>query len=260
MPAGCAKRAAVLTLLLATPHPVQPFEKPPIVPGAIPAKETLQYTVEWRLITAGKARLVWSETPQPNAGWQAALHLESTGLVSKLYRVDDDYTTQLAPDLCTSNVAMTAHEGRRQRESKLTFDRESKKASYLERDMQKNTVLESKEIDIPGCVHDIIGGLFYLRTLNLESGQTVQLPVSDGKKSAMAKVEAQQKEDVKTPAGTFKTTRYEIFVFNNVLYRRNARLYIWLTDDRRKLPVQVRVRMQFTIGTITLQLAKEEKT
>jgi hypothetical protein len=43
-----------------------------------------------------------------------------------------------------------------------------------------------------------------------------------------------------------------------VLYRRPAHLYVWLTDDRRKLPVQIRVRMPITIGTITLQLEKHE--
>jgi hypothetical protein len=63
---------------------------------------------------------------------------------------------------------------------------------------------------------------------------------------------------VRTPEGTFKTVRYEIFLFNNVLYRRNAHLNVWLTDDRRRLPVQIRVRMPITIGTITLSLEKHE--
>ncbi len=105
----------------------------------------------------------------------------------------------------------------------------------------KNAVVVSKEIDIPACVHDVVGGLYFMRTLNLEPGQSAQVPVSDGKKSVMAKIEAQAREDVKTPAGTFKTMRYEIYLFNGVLYGRSAHLLLWLTDDRRRLPVQVRV-------------------
>ena len=104
----------------------------------------------------------------------------------------------------------------------------------------------------------MIGGLYFLRTLNLEPKQSTEVPVSDGKKSVMAKVEAQQREEVKTPDGVFKTVRYELYLFNDVLYRRSGHLTIWLSDDRRKLPVQIRVRLQFTIGTITLLLAKHE--
>jgi hypothetical protein len=100
--------------------------------------------------------------------------------------------------------------------------------------------------------------LYVIRTLALEPGQATQVPVSDGKKSVMVKVEAQQREDIKVPAGSFKTVRYEVGLFNNVLYRRSARLNVWLTDDQRKLPVQIRVRLPFTIGTLTLQMEKHE--
>jgi len=115
-------------------------------------------------------------------------------------------------------------------------------------------VLLAQDIEIPPCVHDVAGGLYFLRTLNLEPGHSVNVAVSDGKKSVMAKVEAQQREDVKTPEGVFHTIRYEAYLFDNVLYRRPAHLNIWLTDDRRKLPVEIRVRMQFAIGTIALLL------
>jgi hypothetical protein len=33
---------------------------------------------------------------------------------------------------------------------------------------------------------------------------------------------------------------------------------LWLTDDRRRLPVQIKVRMTFTVGTITMTLDKHE--
>ena len=231
---------------------------PLAAPQSLPPRETLYYTVEWRLITAGKAKLEWTSEPRPRAGPQVNLHLESVGLVSKFFKVEDDYSANLNSALCGQSLQMTTLEGSRQRETKVTFDSAARKSSYVERDRAKNSVIATHETDIPPCVHDVIGGLYFLRTLNLEPGQSAEVPVSDGKKSVMAKVEAQQREDVKTPQGSFKTIRHEIYVFNNVLYRRPAHLYIWLTDDRRKLPVRVQVRLQFAIGTITLLLEKAE--
>lgn len=223
--------------------------------NGLPARETLYYNVEWRLITAGKVKVQWQPGP---VGWQANVHVESVGLVSKLFKVVDDYSANLRESLCTESTQLSSQEGSRLRETKVAYDGAARKAIYVERDRAKNVVMESKETPVPACVHDVAGGLYFLRTLNLEPGQSVTEAVSDGKKSAMAKVEAQQREDVKTPEGVFKTIRYEIYLFNGVLYKRSAHLNVWLTDDRRKLPVQIRVRTSITVGTITLVLEKTE--
>jgi hypothetical protein len=228
-------------------------------PAGLPSPETLTYRVEWRLITAGRARLEWSSLPRQNQqAWQTKLRLESVGLVSKLFKVDDQYSSILNQNFCAVSSEMTSHEGSRARDTRVSFDYGSHRANYLERDLNKNSVAAAQETEIPSCVHDVIGGLYYLRTLNLEPGQSTTVPVSDGKKSVMARVEAQAREQIKTPAGTFSAVRYELFLFDNVLYRRSAHLYIWLSDDRRKLPVQIRVKMQITTGTITFELEKHE--
>jgi hypothetical protein len=227
----------------------------------LPQKESLAYRVEWRLIHAGKAQLDWNAATHEGAsGWQAGLRLESTGLVSKLFKVNDVYNSRLKGDLCAISSYIDAQEGRRHRETEISFDGAAGKANYLERDRIKNTIVLKKEIEIPPCVHDVVGALYKLRTLRLEPGQSTELPVSDGKKSVVARVEAQRREDVRTPAGSFKTVRYEAYLFNGVLYQRDARLYVWLTDDDRRLPVQIRVRLQFTVGTITLQLETEQRS
>jgi antitoxin component of MazEF toxin-antitoxin module len=98
-----------------------------------------------------------------------------------------------------------------------------------------------------------------LRSLHLEPGQTVQIPVSDGKKFVQAKIESQRREDLNTAFGMRKTIRYEVFLFDNILYKRSGHLHVWLTDDNVRLPVQLQVRLQFTIGTITFKLAKDDK-
>src|SRR5512140_3274601 len=95
----------------------------------VPARQSYQYSIEWRLITAGKARLDWSSRG-PRDGYDAKLHVESVGLVSKLFKVEDDYTAQLNQSLCTQSFHSTTHEGVRHRETRVTFDPESKKGAY----------------------------------------------------------------------------------------------------------------------------------
>ncbi len=178
-------------------------------------------------------------------------------MVAKLFKVNDDYSTIADSQYCTASTFLRAQEGSRSRETKVTF--EHSKASYIEKDLLKNTV-QTKELDVPPCVHDVINSLYHLRTLRLDTGKNVVLPLSDGKKSVSARIEAQERETVKTPLGQFKTIRYEAFLFNEVLYTRKGRLFIWLTDDDRRLPVQIRVRLNVAVGTITLQLEKEAST
>ena len=221
--------------------------------------EILSYSIEWRLIYAGSARL----SLQPKAStlrpeWQSQVHLESAGLVSKLYKLNDNYSVHWEDQFCATNLDFNAIERNRHRQTTVTYDRAHGKAHYLERDLVKNSIFKTAETEIPACVSDIIGGLYKLRTLKLEPGQSTQVPISDGKKTVSARVEAQQREQIKTKAGTFNAVRYEVFVFNGVLYARKAQLLVWLSDDARRLPVQIRARMGFPIGSITLELDKEE--
>jgi hypothetical protein len=219
--------------------------------GSFPSLETLVYSVEWRLIDAGEARLI--QEPK-----RSKLRLESSGLVSKLYKLDDSYNLEMQGDFCATSTTLEAMERSRHRETKVIYDYSKGKASYVERDLIKNAIMKTAEVEIPACTHDIIGALYKLRTLKLEPGQSAQMEISDGKKSVSARIEAQQNEQIKTNAGTFNTTRYEAYVFGGVLYTRKAQLLIWVSDDARRLPVQIRVRLSFPIGTITLQLEKEE--
>ena len=237
-----------LALLLFLPSQTRQADTP-----AIAGSESLHYAAEWRLIRAATVDL---QIKDSGTGREVRLQVRSTGLVSMLFPLDDLYTAQLGKDLCAVSTMLTAKEGSRFHETKVTYDSQRRKASYLERDIKKNTEVLAREIDTPACVHDIVGGLYFMRTLSIPVGSSVDVPVSDGKKSVMARVEAQKRETVTTPAGKFNSVKYEAFLFNNVLFGRSGVLYVWLTDDDRRLPVQIQVRLQFYVGTITLQLEK----
>jgi hypothetical protein len=213
--------------------------------------ERLSYTVEWRLIHAGN--VVVEAGPS-----SAVLKLESAGMVSTLYKIEDTYRVQFEAPFCATSSLMDAREGSRHRETAINFDRNRNRASLVEKDLDKNTIVSKSDVQIPNCVHDVIAALLQLRRTKVDVGQSVQLPVSDGRKSAAVKVEAQSREQVKTPAVTFKAVRYEINLLNGVVYSRKGRAFVWLTDDERRLPVQIRLRMSFPLGTVTLDLEKEE--
>jgi len=225
----------------------------PARPEGVPEHEELFYRAEWRLVHAGNVRLSWNARPD-NDGWSVRMTLQSAGVVSRLYRVNNEYSALFDAGLCAVESTLKAHEGRRRREVLVRFDSAARKASYLMLDPVRNATVESREIDIPECVHDVIAGLYRLRSMRVEPGEVVYLPISDGRKSVSARVEAQVRETLRIENRTYQTIRYEAFLFNNVLYRRSGRLFVWLTDDEARLPVRVRVRLPFYIGTVTLDL------
>jgi hypothetical protein len=242
----CAPIVCVLSALLS------------VTPPAQGAGESLYYGVEWRFVYAGNVSL--NLTRNPDRTESVALQLKSAGLVSRLFTLEDTYNAQLTGDTyCAHASELDALEGKRHRRTTANFDYSRGKVSWTERDLLKNTVLKSGETDLPAsCVSDVIGGLYVLRGMRLEPGQTVQIPTSNGRKAANVRVEVQEREDVTTAKlGKFKTVRCEANIFNGVLYSRNAHMSVWLTDDERHLPVQIRIRMPFVIGTVTLQLEKE---
>ncbi len=229
--------------------PTEPDPKP--VDLKTPS-EKLTYDVEWRLIHAGT---VVVQTQRNHSD----MHLDSAGVVASLFKVHDVYTADYEDGFCVTAGTMDSVENKRHHEVKITYDRTRLLASYLERDVVKNAVLHSDEIAIPNCVHEVIGALLKLRGMTLDPGQSTQIPMSDGRRSAAVRVEGQEREDVKTPTGPFKTIRYEAYLLNGVIYTRKGRMQIWLTDDARRLPVQVRLKMNFPVGNVTLQLQKEER-
>ncbi len=210
----------------------------------------VSYSVEWRLIHAGDVALDAHDS-------EAHLKLLSAGLVSALFKVDDTYSVRYEQPFCATGSLLDSMEGKRHRQTTVIYDRNQNRASWVERDVLKNQVMRTAQVDTPHCVHDVLGGILALRALTIEPGQSAQVPMSDGRRSAQVKVDAQEREEVTTPAGTFKTIRYEANLMNGVVYPRKGRAFVWVSDDARRIPVQIRLRLAFPIGTVTLQLDKD---
>jgi hypothetical protein len=219
--------------------------------GNPPPDEKLVLGVEWRLIRAGIVTI--EKWP-----FQSSIKLESAGIVSTLMRIQDDYSVHYEDTLCATSSLMESMEGKRHHEARVTYDRARNHAFFVERDLADNKILKEAGTDIPNCVADVAGAFAKLRSMSVAVGQSAQIPVSDGRRSAQVKVTAQEREEVKTPLGPFKAIRYETELMNGVVYTRKGQVWVWLSDDAQRLPVQIRLRTTFPIGTVTLTLEKEE--
>ena len=87
----------------------------------IPHTERLTYDIEWRLIHAGSAVVDAQKS-------SARLKLLSEGLVSSLFKVDDAYGVTYDDPFCATSSTLDAQEGKRHRETRVTFDRSKNRA------------------------------------------------------------------------------------------------------------------------------------
>ena len=216
--------------------------------------EVFRYKAEWRLMHAGDIVLNYTD-----AG--AHMTLQTVGMVASLYRVNDDYRVQFrGGSRCSESILFKIEEGKRRNEARATFPAKPGKSSYVEVDQLKNETVRTTELDVPGCVHDVISALAQLRSNEHARAPEFTMPVSDGRKFAQVKVRERGKERVKTDAGVFNTVKYEADLMNGVIYRRAGKMFFWLSDDARRVPVRVRMQMSFFFGTVTIDLVKEERS
>jgi hypothetical protein len=227
----------------------------PLRPGfQFPYGSTLHYEGEWRFINAGVATLRVEQSGGQN---HLAATADSSGVVAMLYRIQDRLNSYFdANKLCSTKVVKHTEEGSRQRETTVTYDYHRGKAVLEERDLKVNQQKKT-ESDIPGCVTDLISGILYVASLPLQPGDTYTFPVNDGAKTVTAQAHVEGKEEIKIPAGTFKTVRVGPEGDSGTLLKNKGRIWIWYTDDDRHLPVQIRAKLFW--GVVTVYLASISK-
>ena len=232
--------------------PVSHIQPPPAT-YLFPAGLTLVYDVEWRLWTAGTASLSTSSAgDEPQVKGSA----DATGVAAVLYKVHDRFQSAFdRRSFCSQNLRKHTEEGFRARDTLISFDYSLRK-SLLDETNLKSGERKHQENAIPGCVTDVLSGIFYVASLPLVQGVTYTFPLNDGGKTVDVQARAETREVVKTPAGEFQTIRVSPEAASGVVKER-GRIWIWYSNDARRIPVQMRARMFW--GTLTFRLTRIER-
>jgi Protein of unknown function (DUF3108) len=247
----CAFAVAAVGPGQASGQQVAPLSPPR--PGFVfPQKQTLTYSVDWRVFPAGTAVLHFEATGNSE---RITANADTVGAINLLFHVGDKFQSTFDREKgCTSEFDKQTVEGRRQINSTLKLDYAGGKSILDEKNMVTGQAKHLEE-PIQGCLTDLLTGVFYASSQPMALGQTFLLPVVDAMHTVPVTMKVEGREEIKTTLGTFKTLRVQPTAAAGVVKNR-GNIWIWYTDDDRHLPVQMRARLFW--GTITFRLSGNE--
>ena len=236
-------RAALLTLSFSSAAIAQPKleGRPPFI------GETLRFAMSVLGASGGELTLSAKETQlDGRPAYKFELSAISGEFLSKIFLVRDYIASWVDPKTFHS-LRFEKHtvEGKRVRDDLMEFDYSRKMAT-----------LDGKPVPIEESTLDSLSSVYYIRLLDLNRGEPIQLTVVS-KHTFPLSVLIQGRETITTPAGTFKTIRVEPKSESGGLIGKGKNLVLWLTDDARKMPVQLKSKLK--VGTLLGKLKAIEK-
>ncbi len=218
----------------------------PFVPG-----EKLTYDVTWSIFRAGEVSATLQRMGSGAAdAYEVMTTARSQGFVSLVYDVQNEFRSFFDPQsLCSQRIEKSINEGRRHKQTQITFDGGRQLAILDEHDLaHPKEPPKHAENSAPACTEDVVTAFYYLRRQDFEVGKVIHLPVNDGSKTYDVAVEVQARERIQTPLGNREAFRVEPKVFSG-LFKRKGRMLIWFSDDAQHLPL--RIKAMIAVGSIT---------
>lgn len=211
--------------------------------------EELKYRFRYGFITAAEASLK-VEPSDVKFNNRPVYHLvadgRTAGTFNMLFKVRNRYDSyidqeELVPYLYTENI----------REANY---RRSDKARFYQ--SQKKIVSNKGIFKGDGQTFDVVSAYYFARNLDvsrLKIGDKFSMDyfLDDG----VSKLEVQYvgKERVKTAIGYFNCLKFSPSIRPGRIFRKDSKLYLWITDDGNRIPVKAQV--EILVGSVTMELA-----
>jgi len=248
----------ILTFGLAPPSSVFSEEAPTAVSFqpltlAFQPGETLMYNVSWsNILTAGTAVMEVKDKTLPDG--KSVLEFivtgRSTGVVGKIYPVTETAMSVFDPfSMQSLSYSVREQYGKKVRRRVVVFDREQRTVISKLNDDTPVTV------DVPDQVQDCLASLYYLRTReDLAIGKIIVIDVLDSEKNWSVEFQVLGREKLKTLLGEFSTIKVRTYPKYKGAFQNKGEVFIWLTDDSRKVPVLIKSKLK--VGSFVLTLAE----
>jgi hypothetical protein len=227
---------------------------PPI--EAIQSGETLVYDVSWsNIVAAGTVVMEVQDDKLPDGKdvFKFVVIGRSSGVVGKFFKVYDAVQSIFDPrDMQSLAYNIEENYGKKKKRRALIFDHAHKTVVSRVNDDPPETLV------VPEHVQDALSSFYYLRAVeNYKTDKTIVFDVYDSGKIWTVEVYTMGREIVKTPAGEFSTVKIRTYPKYQGVFMNKGEVFIWLTDDSRKVPVLMKSKL--TVGSFVFTLREMQR-
>jgi hypothetical protein len=232
------------------------YEGMPFQPG-----EKMVYETSWSNIKAGYGTLSVAKPKKHGGYWHRSFKVEaSTGeLFEAIYVAKYKIESISRPwDFGISKFYMEEDSGKlfskpTQKQKWLDFDHITCKVE--EKELEKGGKPETESYEFaPGGV-DVLGSLYFLRTLDLKVGSKHRVPVYSSEKNWWLEFDPQKIETITVPAGKFKAVKAKVQTFIGKEMQQKGDVFAWVAIDHPNRPL-IQIEGDIKIGSVFLKLHK----
>jgi hypothetical protein len=214
--------------------------------------ETLTYDVSWsEYLVAGTAvTMIKDKKPAlDSTAYELVTEARSTPPLSSFYPVSYRLDSMLdAVTLLPQHGSFSTAERNRNRLKTTRFDRAARKAFFED---QATTTTRS-EFPVAANTLDALSTIYVLRTLPLENGRRVTIPVTDDGTTYTLTIDGGRAEPVKTPLGEIGAWKTTPVLIDGKGQPVGRNLTLWFSTDAHRYPLKMQVELP--VGRFVLLL------
>lgn len=211
--------------------------------------ELLVYNINWQFVNAGVASLQVGSITELRG--EKCYHIRSTAnsnkTISYLYKVNDLVESFIhQKSLYPLRFEKHLQEGNYEADKSVVFDQQRHIAIYPD-----------DTFDIPINAQDILSSMYYLRTFELEVGDTISIPTHADEENYPLDVIVHKRESIEVKSGKFECFMVEPLLKTPGVFKQEGRIKVWLTANETKMPVLMKSKV--LIGAVKATLKDYKK-
>lgn len=222
-----------------------PLKKEPVFQEG----ETLQYKLRYGFITAAEATikvtnsdLVFDNKPT----YKLSVDAQTSGTFDVFYKIRDHYDSYIdKKDLLPYFYQENIREASYKRQDKARFNQDAKKIVSNRGNFNTPTTQ----------TFDLVSAYYFARSLDiskLKVGDRFKLNYFLQDEVSALEIEYVGKETIKSKLGNIRCLKFSPSIKPGRIFKKDSRLYLWVTDDGNRVPVKAQV--EILVGAVTMEL------